>query len=237
MFICIKADYAKRIQFAQSTEETRYYLNGFNVAPNPDGNGVTIVATDGHLMSAFHDADGASDAGHNDCIVQLSKQEISACKPGKFGEPWLVIEGDFKQTRLTIATGANAEEAMEFARDLNTASPLRTIGRHFIDGTFPDWRRVLPDAAKCIQGMVSGVNSRNVERLGKCVDAGKGACLRFYQQEPTFPMLVRAASREDWVGVLMGMRFGGDKDVASFPAWVNATPSKVEEAVAAVAAE
>lgn len=38
--------------------DVRYYLDGVNIEPGPDGKGAVMVGTDGHRLIAMHDADG-----------------------------------------------------------------------------------------------------------------------------------------------------------------------------------
>ena len=80
MKVIIKAEYARLIQPFISTEATRYYLNGFYVERDPV-KGVRIVATDGHRLVVFHDADGLCLAGQG-AIIALPKEAVRLCKPG-----------------------------------------------------------------------------------------------------------------------------------------------------------
>lgn len=115
----------------QSNEETHYYLCGVFVEPH-SVKGVTLTTTDGHKMLVIHDETGFADES---AIIRLS--DMKPCK-AKRGMVRVV----------TIETGANEAsfmETFETASDDETA--FHKVGAAFdvrVDGTFPDYRRVVP---------------------------------------------------------------------------------------------
>ena len=110
----------KRVSHAISTEETRYwyYLNGACLTKDKDGNPY-VVATDGHRLAAK----AVPAAKHFDGqIVQRRAIDFVL----RFGEPTEV----------------------HFWPDSNVARfelPGATLVTKLIDGSFPDWTRVIPD--------------------------------------------------------------------------------------------
>ncbi len=103
---------------AMSDEETRYYLNGFCISRDVDGDPV-LVTTDGHRM-AVHPF-GATDGWLQGKIVPAQVARIIRHMPG-----------------ATAVVKYATKEAVRFEW------PGATLVTKLIEGTFPDWRRVLP---------------------------------------------------------------------------------------------
>lgn len=234
MLVCIKAELAKRIQPAQSTEQTRYYLNGFTVEPCVSGAGVNIVATDGTILACFRDAEGwLGDKGENGWpIIQLDAASLKACGAKSRYTLWLVVEGDSAKSTLSVVQANDAEAAIMAHRSGSLEFVThQAIGRHFIDGTFPpDWRRVIPSGDMEL-GSSPSFNPGLLARLGKCVahkDAVPLTIERPKKDPEGGPMLV-SCSNPDWFGVLMPCRAGR----LGLPTWLSApeaTPEPMLEA-------
>ena len=114
-----------KAKFAISTEETRYYLNGvyMHVAKNADGPTLRCVATDGHRLAQI-DAplpDGA--AGMPGVIVPRKT----------VGELRKLLDDDEAQIAVSVS-----ETKVRFA------TPAIQLTSKVIDGTFPDYTRVIP---------------------------------------------------------------------------------------------
>lgn len=130
--IRLNAELFRAANLTASTEETRYYLNGVFVHANPNGPGVLIVATDGHRLTCILDRSGSTDEPGR--IVRLSPEALKACrKPGE--DRALTIDGG-NATILSRRTGAPADAPWV---------PVAISPACYVDGTFPDWRRVLPN--------------------------------------------------------------------------------------------
>jgi len=114
-----------KTKFAISTEETRYYLNGvyMHVADAEGGKMLRCVATDGHRLARV-DAelpDGAADM-------------IGVIVPRKtVNELRKLLEDDDVQIAVSVS-----ETKVRFA------TPEITLTSKVIDGTFPDYTRVIP---------------------------------------------------------------------------------------------
>ena len=108
---------------AVSTEETRYYLNGINLEFTPDG--VVMAATDGHRMIVLRQPYGehAATAAHASVIVPRDLVAKLKVKHKTLDETTLTIADDGKLT---------FEHAGE------------SYGGSRVDGSFPDYRRVVP---------------------------------------------------------------------------------------------
>ncbi|MEM7722231.1 MAG: DNA polymerase III subunit beta [Pseudomonadota bacterium] len=114
-------------KFAISTEETRYYLNGvyFHMSEGENGPVLRAVATDGHRLARI---DAAVPAGaENMPGVIVPRKTV--------GELRKLLEDD----DATIAVSVS-ETKIRFA------TPEITLTSKVIDGTFPDYTRVIPQA-------------------------------------------------------------------------------------------
>jgi DNA polymerase-3 subunit beta len=114
-----------KAKFAISTEETRYYLNGvyFHVSTGEEGAVLRAVATDGHRLARIDTAlpDGAQ--GMPGVIVPRKT----------VGELRKLLDDDEAQIAVSVS-----ETKVRFA------TPAITLTSKVIDGTFPDYTRVIP---------------------------------------------------------------------------------------------
>ncbi|NCM97002.1 MAG: DNA polymerase III subunit beta [Rhodobacterales bacterium] len=114
-----------KAKFAISTEETRYYLNGvyFHVATGEGGQVLRAVATDGHRLARIDATlpDGAADMPG----VIVPRKTV--------GELRKLLEDDEAQIAVSVS-----ETKVRFA------TPAITLTSKVIDGTFPDYTRVIP---------------------------------------------------------------------------------------------
>ncbi|GGE54511.1 DNA polymerase III subunit beta [Actibacterium pelagium] len=112
-------------KFAISTEETRYYLNGvyMHVADAEGGKVLRCVATDGHRLARI-DADLPDGAAEMPGVIVPRKT---------VGELRKLLDDD----DTTIAVSVS-ETKVRFA------TPEITLTSKVIDGTFPDYTRVIP---------------------------------------------------------------------------------------------
>jgi DNA polymerase-3 subunit beta len=115
----------ERTRFAISTEETRYYLNGiFLHAAESDGIGMLrAVATDGHRLARVQMALPSGAEGMPGVIVPRKT----------VGEVYKLIEETDQPVRISLS-----ETKIRFAFDDTV------LTSKLIDGTFPDYERVIP---------------------------------------------------------------------------------------------
>ena len=204
--INVNADLFRAAALFVSAEKTRYYLQGVYVAPWAAG-GAVLVATDGHRLFAAHDVAGACDTA---AIVKLDKATLAACKRGK-------NETDVR--RVTLAPGESRAWILAGDRQAAFADDVR------IDGTFPDWRRILPMKATtdAPDADTLTVGAYNADYL-----ASFGAASKIINDSRTPRISVRHGARNGpaFIGVdsniafglLMPMRVAGDTDR---PAWLD----------------
>jgi len=112
-----------RTQFAISTEETRYYLNGIYLHAIDDK--LRAVATDGH---------------------RLAQAEIKAPK-GTKGMPGVIIPRKTVTEVQRLIDDAGEEVKIELsATKIRFSLGNAVLTSKLIDGTFPDYARVIPAA-------------------------------------------------------------------------------------------
>ena len=116
-----------KAKFAISTEETRYYLNGvyMHAAKGPDGPVLRCVATDGHRLARI------------DAPLPEGAEEVpGVIVPKKtVGELRKLLDDDEMKIAVSVS-----ETKVRFA------TPEVTLTSKVIDGTFPDYARVIPTA-------------------------------------------------------------------------------------------
>jgi DNA polymerase-3 subunit beta len=105
-----------------STEETRYYLNGVFLTRKPDSTTLRAVATDGHRMAVIDDATKAPE-----------------------GLKAIVPTIAVKCILHLVDRRANDDVTVQIAeRRIRVISGAIRLDCKLIDGTFPDYTRVLP---------------------------------------------------------------------------------------------
>jgi DNA polymerase-3 subunit beta len=112
-------------KFAISTEETRYYLNGvyLHVAQSEEGPALRCVATDGHRLARI---DAPLPKGAADMPGVIVPRKI-------VGELRKLLDDDEAQITVSIS-----ETKIRFA------TATISLTSKVIDGTFPDYSRVIP---------------------------------------------------------------------------------------------
>ena len=147
-----------RTQFAISTEETRYYLNGifFHVVGEGDAAHLRAVATDGH---------------------RLAKAEVPA-PPGAAGLAGIILP------RKTVSEVHKLLEGHDGDVDISAsdAKIRMTLGdvvltSKLIDGTFPDYERVIPTGNDKVLKLEKADFERAVDRVST-VSSDRGRAVK-----------------------------------------------------------
>ncbi len=114
-----------RTRFAISTEETRYYLNGIflHAAEGEGGPSLRAVATDGHRLARVEEPLPAGAAGMPGVIVP--RKTIAELR------------------KLLDEVSGDIDIALSETRIQFTIGTMRLTSK-LIDGTFPDYERVIP---------------------------------------------------------------------------------------------
>ncbi len=160
------------VAFAISTEETRYYLNGVYLHPLDDGR-LALVATDGH---------------------RLAKRELPYDLAGLDG---IIIP------RKTVGIIAKIMEGKATfsgsAQKIRFESEKVTLTSKLIDGTFPDYTRVIPSARDKKAIVEAEALAKALDRV-ITVTSEKGRAVRFAFGEGSIDLSVRnpdAGTAED----------------------------------------
>lgn len=119
------AEMIASVDFAISTEETRYYLNGIHLhaMQGQDGPVLRAVATDGHRLSRLEMlAPEGADGMPNVIVPRKTVGELARLAKEHDGE--VVLELSTTKIRATLGE--------------------TTLTSKLIDGTYPDYQRVIP---------------------------------------------------------------------------------------------
>jgi DNA polymerase III subunit beta len=155
----------EKTQFAISSEETRYYLNGIfmHVAETEAGPLLRAVATDGH---------------------RLARLELPAPQ-GSNGMPGVIVPRKAVAEILRLIEDAQGDVAVELSSNkMRFAFGEALLTTKLIDGTFPDYSRVIPagndkrltverDAFKNAVDRVSTISSERGRAVKLALSEGK----------------------------------------------------------------
>ncbi len=187
----------------QSTEKTRYYLNGVYFCKAKRG-GVYIISTDGHRMSIGYDAKGKID---KPAIIRFPADFLKHLTP-KSGALTLKIEKD-----------GMAEIKTEHAGSV--AACRATV----IDGTYPEWRRVVPtdEPLDSCHGSFNPKYLADYKAVLTALGIKESRAMKIVGTDDVSPHRVHIGGVDNWFGVLMPMRFVARTDI---PVWYDAPPEE-----------
>lgn len=135
-----------KTRFAVSTEETRYYLNGIYLH-EAESQGIPVlraVATDGHRLARVEVALPAGAKGMPGVIVpRKAIDEIKRLTEGASGE----VQVSLSDAKIRVACGS------------------AVLVSKLIDGTFPDYERVIPTGNDKIMEVDGQAFTRAVDRV------------------------------------------------------------------------
>lgn len=111
----------EKVRFAVSNEEVRYYLNGIYL--HPDDGRIAMAATDGHRLAKT--------------VLPIEAQA---------GAPGIIVPKKALGEILSIAKSSGAADvAVRFSDSkVQVEAPGSLLTSKLIEGTFPDYRRVIP---------------------------------------------------------------------------------------------
>lgn len=181
-----------------SNEETRYYLNGVFV----DLGKGRLVATDGHRLGLLKPTvDEMYYADETSVILSNHKALAQACKANRNEVKWLRLYNDRVEV-ITTTAAATAEDMLAYCGPVSITFPASDC---YIDGTFPDYERVIPDTVEPITAeafnakyMADFAGPEKNSRGVTVASSGKGG-----------PLIV-ANGDSRFIGVLMPFRGADD---------------------------
>lgn len=203
-----------------STEETRYYLRGVCVDIQPRA--TIYVATDGHRLFARR--------------IELNKDAPDNTLTGVYIVPTESCAKPFKRTKHSPS-----DAILHDAGDgrLRIEYDAREHGFRPIDGTFPDWRRVLPSKVEPDPKQRIALNPSYMQTFDRIGAALAARPLNGGKRPVTYaqfhdggagPWGVTFVGLQDCFGVVMPIRVPA-VEPWSRPTWVRAAdaPSSVPE--------
>lgn len=135
------ADFLHLAQFA-ITQMSRPYLHGVHIAPTTDG--AHMVATDGHRMGILRlpATEGYCAPSPDHLILShTNKAFMAALKDTRKYIHWVVIRTDTIEVRRTDEREGPAPSEVVDSGLVMQTFPAKAL---LVDGTFPEWRRVVP---------------------------------------------------------------------------------------------
>lgn len=221
-----------------SREKTRYYLNGVHIEPHVNG-GVLMVATDGHTLAAVYDPTGIADGPHI-CPVSPRLRQAARSRKPHFAHA-VAAEGkqpEHSQKQIHFVghvaylTGGTASVHWESNPvEKISSAHIHTEFSPAIDGTFPEWRRVVPDLINRVwQPDGSRPFAINGEKIAQFTDAihlisgSRGRALTFHAAGRSEPIGIVSHDVPEFFGIIMPMR---GRDCPANPVWLeNKAPTE-----------
>ncbi|MGY6246237.1 DNA polymerase III subunit beta [Bosea thiooxidans] len=156
--------------FAISTDETRYYLNGIylHVTDGQDGPALCAVATDGHRLSRLQVLAPEGSAGMPGVIVPR-KTVTELARVAKEAEGDVTIE--LSPTKIRVTAGAT------------------TLTSKLVDGTFPDYQRVIPKGNDKLATVEAGAFRQAVDRVST-ISSERGRAVKLALAEGALSLTV-----------------------------------------------
>lgn len=191
----INIQFLKAAALISSREETRYYLNGVCVEARE--NDVNLIATDGHRIIALNDAADWAETQGPEPRFDLERKPFTIIIP-------LDIIADIKLFKpITHGTLTVAEGGKYL---------LQYCGRDYlfapIDGTFPDWRRIVPSE---VDGKVAQFNAQYIGDLAKVAKAlgdKEGKVFIYHNGHGPAPISFPGVEGVSCVCAVMPIRYG-----------------------------
>ena len=190
MSAIINAKYYAEAGAFTSKEESRYVLRAIRIEPHPEG-GAVIVATDGHTLGLFYDADAICDESVQ---IEFKKEIARFCEPATQKDKTAFIRLMQIEDDLTIVETLNGASYDE--------DPMSRIVRFFevhARGKFPEWRMVLPTAPS------ESHLDFNSEYLARGASSKNALGISVWAEKPDAQAVVRS-SREDFIAIVMPMK-------------------------------
>ena len=223
----VSADLFKRAQIGVSKEHFRYYLNGVFVTPCKDG-GALLLATDGHMLICIRDPRGIVEGSG---IIALNKQLLGmlsekrddvTSRYGAHTERVVAVQRDGHPFDAVAIVAFSSKTFRAKGDEVDTELRPEIFGilgkldktilgyqtqDAVIDGTFPDWKRVVPK--NLFPDNPSGIfNPFLIERAAQalCSSVGEGLLITPSGSRAEPHYATSYYSKIDGFAVLMPMR-------------------------------
>lgn len=202
----IPADDLKSVLPFKSTMDVRYYLNGVLVEKVETG-GCMLVATNGHILVAMHSPAAYIDETR---ILAVSEGLSDAIRKAE----------DIQRTVEVI--GAKGHVTLHARGQEMFIQPREA----FIDGKFPNWRKVVPAVENLEPGLAAAISAEYLATLKRALPpTQRRSSLSFWHQK-TDPknsgIVVRFEANHSLVAVVMPMQLKHDW---TWPSWMKREPT------------
>lgn len=176
------------ISLFAAKKDPRYYLEGVSVSSDADG--VTLVATDGHILGAWH---------------------IPAKYLGEYPQADFIIPAWLISAASKVCKGF-----VTIALDGDTCT-VGGVSGTIVDGKFPDYRRAIA-MAKAPTGEAADYDPESLIVFTKAAKllGRKHGDFAMRQNGPTNPALIGIKDMPAFVGVIMPRK---SKHEPTMPAW------------------
>lgn len=179
-----------------SSEQNRYYICG--VYCDPAG---VMVATDGHKLGAVKAAGVMNNEAQGYIIPASAVKQAAKLKQARGQAIFFSYDG---QALKAYQVQSGLEELANSGKLSGiTGADLMTIAAQAINGTFPDWRRVIPTTDPKEGAPVVSLNAGNLEAFAVEGERAKIVSVVSTAREGVFLVL---NSNKDFVGVIMAYR-------------------------------
>jgi hypothetical protein len=185
-----------------SRDATRYYINGVHIEPHHD-KGAVLVGTDGRRMLVAYDDEATCEKAVVVSGTLLKLAQRLWIDPNK-----LVPEDDEEWGEADERT-TPPEHILIDSDGRLTIGEIKSTASALIDGTFPDWRKVVPEAA-AEPSPLSGVDGRLLAEFASIADllhpGTRCIALRPSKEGDGAPVFVMFPATPNAFGVLMPMK-------------------------------
>lgn len=211
MKITIDHSVIKALLICAAKQDVRYYLKGVCVDARANGD-VVLVTTDGHRLLAYPVAVDAIEALAPGQYI-IPREALEAVKPCKAGRHVLPIT-------IEIVTAPDQPDPERAGVTIKGKTSITVTGATSavtapIDGTYPDWRRVLP---KTVSGELAQYNPEYVSGFGDICKllGGKYGPYINHNGSSAAPVTNLGPA----LGVIMPLRLDGDEiKFSALPSW------------------
>src|SRR6201996_3993690 len=160
-----------KTRFAISTEETRYYLNGLYLHVVVEGGEPKLraVATDGHRLA----------------LAEMPAPEGAAGRPGRIN-PRKTIQ----EIRRLLDDAGEMVEMQVSSQKVKFAFGLAALTSKVIDGSFPDYGRVIPKGNDKVLRVANALFAQAVDRVAT-ISAEKSRSVKMAVESGRITLTVR----------------------------------------------
>lgn len=174
-----------------SREQARYILCGINVEPDGAG-GARLTATDGHALGTYLDETAKSNQADFDNlgILATPAKMLTACK----------VDG----RRVVVTEHDNAADSTIEVIDERKGSVFCHKGNPWVEGSYPDWRRVFPDLRAEQVPLPSSFDPMILHKFAAGRKEGGPAVFQAFVEHRA--VLVTVPSMPEFTGLIMPIR-------------------------------